>query len=60
MKVKFYQGKNEKWYWRVVSSNGRIVADGAEGYHSKFNAMRGFNVARTAIHDIFPPYPSDK
>jgi uncharacterized protein YegP (UPF0339 family) len=28
------------WYWRLRARNGRIVADGAEGYASKRNAIR--------------------
>jgi uncharacterized protein YegP (UPF0339 family) len=42
MKVQIYQGKNKKWYWRVVARNGRIIADGAQGYASKANVKRAF------------------
>lgn len=31
-KVEIYKGKDKKWYWRLRSSNGRIVADGSQGY----------------------------
>ncbi len=35
-----YRSKG-KWYWRVRSKrNGKIVADGAEGYASKSNLRR--------------------
>jgi len=43
-KVKFtpYKGKNGRWYWRGVSSNGNITADCAEGdgYGSRVAARR--------------------
>jgi hypothetical protein len=28
------------WYWRLRAANGRIIADGSEGYASKSNAKR--------------------
>jgi uncharacterized protein YegP (UPF0339 family) len=42
MKVEFYEGTDGKWYWRIVASNGRVIADGSEGYHSESNAKRAF------------------
>ena len=33
------------WYWRLRSRNGRIVADGAEGYSSEAKARQGFRAA---------------
>lgn len=45
-KLQVYQshlrsGENgENWYWRLLATNGRIVADGAEGYSSKSKAKR--------------------
>lgn len=29
-----------KWFWRLRARNGRIVADGAEGYASKAGVRR--------------------
>lgn len=37
------------WYWRLRSANGRIVADGAEGYATKGNARR----AADRVESIF-------
>lgn len=34
------QGRDGKWYWHIVASNGKIIADGGEGYCSKSNAKR--------------------
>lgn len=36
----YYQGENELWYWRLLASNKKIIADGSEGYSSKSNIMR--------------------
>lgn len=35
-----FQGNDKDWYWRAYAKNGRIVADGAEGYANKSNAIR--------------------
>ena len=29
------------WYWRLRAQNGKILADGGQGYSSKSNAFRG-------------------
>mgnify|MGYP000908399739 CR=1 FL=1 len=26
------------WYWRLTAANGKIIADGSEGYSKKANA----------------------
>jgi hypothetical protein len=28
------------WYWRLRAANGKIIADGSQGYASKSNAKR--------------------
>ena len=33
--------KNRQWYWNYKSSNGFILADGGEGYVTRWNAKRG-------------------
>lgn len=38
-----YRGKfqfDTQWYWRYRAKNGKIIADGAEGYSSKSGAAR--------------------
>lgn len=35
-----YKDTAGEWRWRMVASNGRIVADSGEGYGSKGNARR--------------------
>jgi uncharacterized protein YegP (UPF0339 family) len=34
--VEYYKDEANEWRWRVIASNGRIVADGGEGYKTKF------------------------
>lgn len=30
-----------RWFWRLRAANGRIVADSAEGYHNRDDALDG-------------------
>lgn len=39
-RLQYYQSDNSLWYWRLLSSNGKIVADGSEGYANKANLLR--------------------
>ena len=39
-----------RWYWRLVASNGRIVADGAQGYKRKENALKGLRVVKSVAY----------
>ncbi|WP_227356801.1 HVO_2922 family protein [Haladaptatus salinisoli] len=36
-----YQDTAGEWRWRLVVSNGNIIADSGEGYKSKQGAKRG-------------------
>ena len=38
--------KNKLWYWRLVTRNGRIIADSGQGYHSKQMCMYGLHLVR--------------
>lgn len=39
-KIEMYQDHGEGWRWRLRASNGRIVADSAEGYVTKPGVRR--------------------
>lgn len=39
-RLQYYQSDNSLWYWRLLSSNGKIVADGSEGYANTANLLR--------------------
>ena len=48
-KFEIYQDGANEWRWRLVVSNGNIIADSGEGYSSKQGAERGIqSVKRTA------------
>ncbi len=38
--LEVYQDKKGLFRWRFVAPNGKIVADGGEGYASRSNAIR--------------------
>lgn len=41
-----YQDAADEWRWRLVVSNGNIIADSGEGYRSKQGAKRGIESVR--------------
>lgn len=43
MHFETYQDAAGEWRWRAVARNGKIVADGSEGYASQRNARRAVN-----------------
>ena len=45
-------GNKPPWYWRIRAANGRIIADGGEGYVSKRNAIRAFESVKEAVMQI--------
>lgn len=44
-----YRDKRGKWRWRCVAFNGRILADGGEGY----NTRRALNEALVLVRASF-------
>ena len=34
MKIQIYSDTRDEWRWRLVASNGEIIADSAEGYNN--------------------------
>lgn len=43
-----FEDQSEEFRWRLVSSNGRIVADSGEGYSSKGGARRAIETVQGA------------
>ncbi|MCP1468654.1 uncharacterized protein YegP (UPF0339 family) [Sphingobium sp. OAS761] len=43
---KLYKDAASQWRWRYVSSNGRTIADSAEGYWNKQDAINGINLLK--------------
>lgn len=53
-----YQDKKSEWRWRLVSRNGRIVAESGEGYvkrHAVFSAV-GRVVSACSTAGLWPAY----
>jgi len=44
-----YQDSAEEWRWRLIHKNGRILADGGEGYASRSGARDAVDRVRTAL-----------
>ena len=45
-RFELFRGKNDEWRWRLRHRNGRIVADGAQGYSSRQKAVEGMRSVR--------------
>lgn len=44
-----YQDNADEWRWRLIASNGNIIADSSEGYASKQGVSRGIESVRKAV-----------
>ncbi len=53
MKFVVFRDAGLLWRWRLVSRNGKIIADSGEGYESKANARRA--ARRLAV--VMSPLP---
>lgn len=42
-------GKGRSWYWTAFGGNGSVVADSAESYTTKANAVKG---AKSAAREL--------
>lgn len=49
-----YQDKGGLWRWRLLAANGRVIADGGEGYGTRYGASRAVQTVRqTAVTAIY-------
>lgn len=48
-KFHIYRDTEGDWRWRLVAANGRIIADSAEGYATRFGAVRA---ARSLVNSV--------
>ena len=48
-----------EWRWRLVASNGKIIADSGEGYQSKQGVERGIESVRRSAPDAEMRYQDD-
>lgn len=51
MQFRIYSDNAGEWRWRLVAANGRIVADSAEGYVSRRNALRACDRVQSELRD---------
>ena len=47
-RFELFEDNAEEWRWRLVASNGEIIADSGEGYSSKQGAERGIRSVKRA------------
>ncbi len=42
-KFEIYRGKIGDFHWRLIHTNGQVIANSGEGYTTKVNAINGIN-----------------
>lgn len=55
MKFNIYRDNNSEWRWRLVSRNGRIIADSGEGYKGKSGAIKATRKMLSLLFDESVP-----
>lgn len=48
----YFQGDDDDWYWHFEAANGKVVADGAEGYASKANVKRAITNVKELLRRL--------
>ena len=48
-KFEIYKDKSEEFRWRLIHTNGQIIANSGEGYKAKANAVGGINSAKENV-----------
>lgn len=46
-----YRDNADKWRWRLIATNGNILADSGQGYRSKQGAKRGLESVKRVAAD---------
>ncbi len=52
MKLELYKDVDKEWRWRLIARNGRVVADGQEGYKKRATMKK--TLRRMGIQKIAP------
>ena len=47
-KYTLYKDRSAQWRWRYVASNGRTIADSAEGYYNRADALNGIQIMKNS------------
>jgi uncharacterized protein len=43
-----YKDRANYWRWRYIASNGKIIADSAEGYYNKSDCLNGIAIMKAS------------
>lgn len=54
-----YEDSAGEWRWRLLASNGRIIADSGEGYASRSNGQRAIETVRNVDEHEFEVFEDD-
>ncbi len=46
MKYNIFKDKAGEWRWRLVATNGKIIADSGEGYNNKADCLHGIDLVK--------------
>lgn len=45
-----FRDRSNHWRWRLVASNGKIIADSAEGYVNKADCLHGITLTKASAN----------
>ena len=48
-KFEIYKDKSGEFRWRLVQTNGQVIANSGEGYKAKANVMGGINSVKENV-----------
>lgn len=48
MKFELFKDVKKEWRWRLRADNEAVIADGAEGYKNKADAVNGINLVKSS------------
>lgn len=60
MKLAVYQDRRGLWRWRLTARNGRIVADGGEGYRRRADLDRALKRVIAGLIDGLVVFYNDR
>lgn len=50
-RFEIHKGKIGDFYWKLIHTNGHIIAKSNEGYASRVNAVHSINSVRSNVQD---------
>jgi hypothetical protein len=54
-----FRDRADEWRWRLVASNGNIIADSGEGYQSKQGVKRGIESVKKSAAEADVTFLTD-